>query len=657
MKIIGIFLFVILLAAGGFLAWYYFIREGEVQDLFSAPYPKEALALRGEVEIHTGRQDFTVISAFNREDLFFAQGLHHGKRGGAALEGLRDLFHGRPNAGPDPAFSRLAELFYYLDLADTAERSLELYPMQVQVLLKAYADGLTQSTGTKTKWSVTDVLLMQRGYAFLMGRNLVREWSLNRLYRRAGDAAAEMVGYRPGEFGGLGTNALMGSALDALFDPALETVRLRGDNRALAVQTRTRPSLSFLFEPVVLEIKGEYTAEGIDLAGIPFLWSGSKQSRTWHLQAVLADDERFFELAQTTFLGRDDLLRQNTEARYAPDYPGPPLHSRYGRNISALIKGSDQMNIWYYWDGLRPSADLAALYFLMEAPDKDAVITAFQYHQVPAAELYLESKPGSGLAVLFMGSDPAVPFVDRGSNLFRGPLTRYRALQATRGPWFQDNRTLPLNRSSRQTAGNSVLDEDLLSLLRFYLRQERYATELSAEARQNLETVLKRRSPRRDFVLQQAWIAFDKWLVKEKVLVAPVLSHARKRYILASFGRGAGDQTVSMPQSRRGRIVIDILSTVHRTLEETPTFILVTKKGPQEKQLPEKTAVQSGDASSGAVFAGREGRLSVAGYTVIWQDEMTFWSFPYPRNGELGKPRLGNTMNRKTRPHLIKPKL
>lgn len=631
----------VLLALGGAGYYYYYMRKEEPSFTVEAKsYPESAIQLKESVSISKGRKGYITITGANSSDLLFAQGVHHGKRCGKQLSSLRSLFKGKPGAGPCRELRQLSEFFYYLDLEHVAAACTPLYSIQVNALLQSYAEGLNKGSASEEPWTSQDVLLMQRGLAFLAGRNLIKEWSANELKSMVGEAAfSQLSPYPPGEMGGLDSGARLAPALEILATPFFETVRSLDVNGLLGLQTRTHPMLSFLYEPMTLELDGRFRVQGLSISGLPFLWSGRNASITFHPQPILANDEQFFELTRTAFVGRSGQVLRNDKATYVDEYAGPPIHSRFGRNLSQLISSREGTHVWYYWDGFRPSADLAALYYLMTASGVDAALTAFQYHQVPATELLVQTRAGQTAYLTCFPSDPDKAAEER-QTPFLGPEVRFQIPTYVRGSGIAGNQTVRLHLQSQQLASASELDEDLVLLLQFYLRDGRIADVLGQKAYNRFNHLLaSARSPTRDYLVQLMWYYLQDWLTKEGRGLNIDSGLIFKRYLLATFGRSrAGVETVALPQSARRQIVTELLAKAYSDLSKTPRYSYLKANGKPattNTQLP----VQSSDAPAGAFFCEGKSTVSlVSGYNLVWADKFYYWYYPFLSNNTLGRP-------------------
>lgn len=105
-KLLKFLLLLIVLAGLGLAGWYYFNNAEEVPILKSR-FPKQISELEDTVTI--GDNGILQISAQNRRDLFFAQGLLHGEKR-KNLVPLRDLFKGSSETPLPAEFRKLGEL-------------------------------------------------------------------------------------------------------------------------------------------------------------------------------------------------------------------------------------------------------------------------------------------------------------------------------------------------------------------------------------------------------------------------------------------------------------------------------------------------------------------------------------------------------------------
>ncbi len=647
MKYLAILLVLVLLALGGFAVWHYYFQGAPLP--FTSPYPKELAQLGDQVEIEVNDQGFTTLVARQRTDLLFLQGFHHGQAQGQRLGQLRDLFKGRDVAGLPRDLRQLSPLFHYLDLDLVAGQCEALYSGSLLALLRAYADGLNQGSAAAEPWSVRDVLLMQRGYAFLMGRNFVKDWCAERLAARFGAATYGLcTSYPLGDFGALPQGLTLDTGLAALQGkPLLETVRLYDNHGHLAVNVRTHPYLAFAFEPTVLELDGAWEARGLALVGQPFLYCAQTAKLAFYRQLVLADDEQF---STSPRIGDEDEVEGFSRDERAPglaDHPEPPLLGPQGRRVSRLAYGPKEADTFYYWDGLRPSADLVALYALLEAATLDEALAAYQYHQVPATELTLITPNRQVVNMLALPSDPNQP--ERPA-LFAGPVTRIgqRLEAVTASGCSSDLRWDP---EKLGQPGRSALDQEFQAMLRFYLKGPIREDHIDTATQEALLDLLGP-EPRadRDAFLQSLWQRFFT-LLEERHLDQPSrpltlgFPLACQRLVLALYGHAARDQ--DLPPAaliERTKTIAEQLLAAYLpwglAKGDRAAFLLPGAKGQPAAVHPE-TLVPSGDAAEAWFFVDRGNLISqVSTFTLRLDADMDFWRYRYARDGELGAPKL-----------------
>lgn len=658
MRLVLIIAVVLLLGGGGFAAWYFLMRDGEMPEIIASPYPKESVHLGQDVAIHNPDNGITVISAASRADLYYTQGLVHGRLGGRKLETLRNMFRGQPGAGPDPEAARLAELFYFLDLSHTAEQSLERYTPQLKEILNGFAKGIEDAKQTKEPWTAVDVLLMQRGYAFLQSRALVKEWTANQLLPMFPiQALGPVLGYAPTELGGLEPTSALAATLKPLFAPMLQTVRMTDADGTSALQTRARPSLTFVFQPMVLELRGGFSVEGISMLGVPFLIAGRNAAMVWHIQPILSDNEQFSQVNRDVYLGRPDMVMTRDDAPHADDYASPPMHAAQGRMVSSMISGRDNMDTWYYWDGFRPSADLTAAYKLMEADSIDAARTAFQYHQTPAVELYLEKPDGRKAAVTLRSANPTLTAQERAGQPFASSHTRVTRAFPQRGDSF--HRTASLVVEKAVTLGVSGVDKDLLELLQFHARENApvpapHTPEQAARIREILAA--RGGANARDYFLQQVWAGLHQYATEQEKVGLLRLDLPFKRAIPRLLGRAMAADEVTMPQSRRRVIIWAALGEALSAMDQPTGFSGIDAKG-GETTLPHDQVVQSADGLGGAVFVDYTGQVVMQAVQMVqWQPTTLILQYEAQKT-QVRKPKKLNSMARDQSPKTVRSSL
>lgn len=648
-KLLALLLVLILLGLGGYAAWRYMLK-GEPLP-FLSPYPKELAQLRDEVGIEVNDQGFTTLVARQRADLLFLEGFHHGQSQGERLGLLRDLFKGRKVADLPRDLQQLSALFHFLDLELVAGECELLYTGSLQALLQAYADGLNQGSAAAEPWTVRDVLLMQRGYAFLLGRNFIKEWCAQRLAARFGaETFARCTSYPLGDFGALTQGISLDPGLVALQGkPLLETVRLYDDHGNLAVNVRTHPFLAFAFEPTVMELEGAWSARGLALVGQPFLYSAQTGQLAFYRQPVLADDEQFSFSPRITDEEVEGFSR-NEQAPGLADHDEAPLAGPQGRRVSRLAFGPKDTDTFYRWDGLRPSADLAALYALLEANTLDEALSAYQYHQVPATELTLITPSRQVVNMLALPSDPRL--IEQ-SSLFTGAFTRIgQRLDSITASGCRSD--LRWTTEQLGQPGRSALDQELQAMLRFYLKGPIREEQIDPATQEALLDLLgPEPRPDRDAFLQTLWQRFFTLLEERHLDQAsrPLtlgLPLVCQRLVLELYGHAARDQDLPpAAQVERTKTIADQLLAAYLpwglAKGERSTFLLPSGKGQPSTVRPE-TLAPSGDAAEAWFFVDRGNFISqVSTYTLRLDRDMDFWRYRYARDRELGEPRLVTT--------------
>ena len=589
---ITIFVGLLLLILGGVIG-FFFLRKDEVAGP-QGPYPSELAQIKAPVNI-TEKGLHSHLQAASTGDLFYVQGLCHGRRGGTGLLAMRNLFRGGRAADLGEDLAQLAPLFYYLDLEFTAGESLALYPMEVQTILQRYAAGLTEGSGKE--WQVEDVLLMQRGYAFLMGYGFAGEWTVNQLSKTMGQAAYSYTGFPPGQIGGVPDGIDLHGELDALFlGPTLGLAWFAESRDVLWHEARSIESLDWVFRTMHLEITNGLSARGLSLTGTPFLWSAETGTFQFSLFPIAANDEQFSLVPNNLFAATPELLLNNDGATHAGLYPGSPVHSDYGRRMDAVANMQGDTGLFYHWDGFRPSADLAALYFLLSSKTLEEARSALQFHQVPAVEVILRLPPGrtSRLSLLPSNPNQEREVILGRPQLFRSPFVRRTPPPKGFSGFNFKGQDIP--------KGHSQLDERLAGLLRFYVKGPLAASLENADLDQILQD---REHPQRKGLLQAVWrglfARFQQDFAEELDLPHLIGADlAVKRALLASLDRegliaanpdtGAG--------GRRARMVEEVITQALPALKEGPIRYSVRQEGNwQPVAFPEP------GPSSDAVFA------------------------------------------------------
>lgn len=421
MKKILSLLVLLLIAAGIGYGVYLYLQQESADGPAQLHFPKRAKGLNHQATLTRHPYGLYEISAADMHDLLYLQGLLHGTHAGPQLEQLLRLFKGIPGKTGTAALDRLAPLFYYLDLAGTAQACSEQLPPHLEVLLQAYADGLSATPNGRT-WTIADVFLFHRGLAFFINRCWAKEWAMRRWVRVFGSDAGffspEMPPLQPPlEEGWQSDNDLAG-----LFRaPWIESFLLADSDGVQAQHLRGDPFFAFLPVPVAFEIPEMFAIQGLSLAGVPFLWSGRNQNLHFALQPRLTRDETFHLFVKDQFLGQEQLFQESNTGNVAKLYDQPRLRAPFGRWMAPVLFPPSGGDVYYAWDGLRPSADLAALYYLFIAQSIDEARAAMQYHQVPSAVLALGTRSPRRHLRLYAAADPGM---DRAAPPFQTPWFR-----------------------------------------------------------------------------------------------------------------------------------------------------------------------------------------------------------------------------------------
>ncbi len=671
MRLIKIIVTLSILGAIGYGVWLYFFTEKDVPEIFGPRFPKESLYLESPIELETYKETW-LLSASTRGDLFFAQGLCHGKEAGKKLIALRDLFKGEASSHLPKDLKDLAGLFYYIDLEHVAKKSAALYNAGTYSILEQYAKGLTE--GSSVGWTVEDVLLMQRGYAFLLGHNFVKEWSANRLLHAFGDRAYRNISDYPiTGLGGIGPQVKLHHAAKSLFGPPLlEMTRSSSGPTLLALQTRSHPWLSFVFMVTTLTLEDQLEASGLSLVGTPFLWSGSTKKLVFVTQPIAADDEQFSQTPTTAFVGRDKALFRNEAATRVKDYPSAPTHARYGRWINPLVSGVPGMEYFYDWDGLRPSADLTALHLLLEVDNVDEALSAWQHAQVPAVELTLLKKNGRKVNIQITPSKPGQTD-NRWSpshRLFKRPYFQIGApLHPVRGmDFFVDQ---PIGGLDPNKKGHSLLDRQLASLATYYINGPMAGGVVNPEHLEDIDELLNGPpSSERDYLLMLIWDELLEAITQhyleetEDEFVAYSSYPQLKRFLLMSLGRGEGSGTWNQgPLKTRVLLMEKALTRAWRlwrlAASAQPAFPYQLENSEGEwKEVQTGSGPRSQDAMPGTFWVNEQNHIkSVASYTLIWAGDFHVRVYEHVISGSIGPSQDVKPENGKGRVFKVRPKI
>ena len=633
--ILNILFILILLGGAGFAVWHFFLKD---QDLPFMPtrFPKEAKGLQDQIKI-VGDEAF-FVSASSRGDLLFAQGLSHGKTGGQELTALMRLFKGKTSPRLPDSLNQLSDLFFYLDLEHTAKASKEMYSPTLQMLLDQYAAGV--SAGSGAEWQAEDALLMQRGYAFLLGRKFAAEWSANHISRLLGLPRFHAAfSYPQGPLGGVDSRVLLKPDLEVLFSaPYLEIVRGKDDQGRTTLHTRGLPELSWVFQPMGLQMGENLKVQGLSLAGAPFLWCGDNGAVSWLQLPFPSNNEQFNQIPSTLFSGQDDALFNNDDASMSDDYAENPMHARYGRRINPILSGSAGMEYFYYWDGFRPSADLTAYYYLLEAKDPDQAMSALQYHQTPAAEFTISRKDGPGFTIRAQSSDPAqTESMPSAAGLFQNPYLQRTKAEPWQGYDFH-------HRGAEK--GDSPTDLELVSILRFYLEGPLAASMPESRRNQIVEVLRKGPSIERDYFIQILWKGLldrfcESWLDEDHLYISGFAEQDLKKLLIRSLDRNASTESQN-PVRSQIRLVESVVDASWRYWQRaSKNKIEFPYMVPDENDLIAETAfpvsARSRDGAPAAFWVAEGNHLArIAFLRITTGDTLRIQRHQRIRNGEMG---------------------
>ena len=653
LKKLLMFLFLLLVLGGiGFAVWFFLI-DGNVEDLLGPSFPKQAKGLSRPGQIVMHGNGMASLSAQSERDLLFLQGLLHAHHASGRLEALRDLFQGHPAADLPAELAELAPLFYYLDLHDLGERCRELYPPYLQVLLQSYADGLSAGMSKGQAWTVADVLMVHRGYAFLFGRNWVKDWGARNLASAFGvERAAGVFDYPVPT--SAGDEMVFAAALEGLFRrPWIELVRMAGEGGVMAQQVRGHPYLRFLPLPTQLEIPERLYAEGLSLVGVPFLWSGRTETVNFVVQPVLADDEYFYQFDPASLLGREDLFIVNRDAPRRERYDEAPRYAWFGRRVTPLVSTGSGREVFYDWDGFRPSMDLAAFYHLLHAANVDEAVTAFQYHQMPAVTLSLGNAGGRWFHRRYLPEPPGRAWFPPAAQ----PRVFDRA-HVEPSPPFRSVLGLDFSSSAEQDAwadlarGNgwrqaSELDHQLTELLLFNLDGS-LSNRLGTERTERAVTLLRGgQDANRAYFIQAIWDEARQVLggqVFEEGASAFVaaMDLELSRLILEALQRRGGEGILAQAGVRgQNEFLFQVLRRALARLDKADDGGSFTYRDPTDKKLTSGRVWPAGvpAVTAPAVSAGGDRVIQVSFLTLVLADPLFMWRYPALAKSEMGPPQ------------------
>ncbi len=627
----------VVLGAAGYAAYRYFSKVESVGK--SGGLPRELLHLERETETRRGKHGQVFISAHTQNDLLYVQGFLHGRKAGDQLDALRQWFRGAAPPSLPKDLRAAASLFYYLDLEDLAERCESQYDAPTLAALQKYADGLSAGATAAAPWRARDIVLLQRGYAFLMGTAFVKEWAADRMIKAVGRGAFRQIAdYEPTDLEKLGASVQLAPELNGLFRSApLETVRLIEGRDAIALHVRARPFFSFVFEPTVLELKDAYRAQGLALVGQPLLWSGETGALRFIAQPALVDDERFNLVSRNLYLGRDSALFRNADATAAGAYPEPPTHGPEGRRVTPLFGGLPAgSELFYDWEGFRPSADLTAAFMLVRAQSLDEAVDASRRRQAPPLEWTFRAPSGTLVNYRTRPVDPRDQ--GRARDYRTARLEVARGAPRVRGLHFQHNRAISVTGHDGEPGNTSPIDRQLLALLRYYAAAEGSGPDWQRDAR----ALLERPGPKRDYFLRLVWAgllartAAEAFEDDAQASAAAALNLAFKRHTLNTLERGgSANQWTRGSRETRGRLVADVMRQAYESWAKAaagqpPFAYRAAVRADAERAVSCPFGGYSTDAAMGPAFTENGPQIAQIGvFLAIWSNDFHVWAYPY----------------------------
>ena len=321
--------------------------------------------VRGKISITYDGQLVPLIEAKSLEDAFFAQGYLHGSRHGKNISMALQTFKGKPD-GLDENLALMSTFFKTLPLEQVAAESLKLHNSRVQNAMKSFLNGL--KTGYPDyEWQLSDLLVLQRGYAFL----------LNDVFAQAWFVYSENVTTTPGAQNPF---AVPADFLPLFHGPFLEMVRT---NKTLpyTLEFRAGPAWWFVFRPVRITTP-EVKAEGMGLAGLPFIWSGANQDIQFIQTPIPGQSAFIFEMDRD----KAELVDAITEPVVLSD-----LVQR-GVPVNALAAEETRNSVpRFYWTGFRPSSELQTLFDLLTASSLEKASYCHEFFQTPFCEVLIDT--------------------------------------------------------------------------------------------------------------------------------------------------------------------------------------------------------------------------------------------------------------------------
>jgi len=323
--------------------------------------PRTFNQLNSKATISFDQQLVPQIKAGSIQDAMFAQGYLHASQSGDQIWSLLQAFKGNPEK-LEGRFQSWAQLFHAFPLQQVAEESLQLHDPVLKDAMSSFLEGM-KAGGRHNDWSLTDLITLQKGYAFLFNDSLAQAWN---------DHLRSLPPNSPPPF------TVSEEGLTLFDGPQLECVR-DGAEMPFRQQYRAAPSLWFAFKPLRL-ITPELECQGMGLAGLPLIWSGT----TPKVQFLHTPIQ-----GQTAFIfGMDKASADLIDAMKEPSHLNEYVQK--GVALNALqASGNVALAPRFYWTGLRPSAEFQAMWDLLHAQSLESASYSHEPFQVPFSEVII----------------------------------------------------------------------------------------------------------------------------------------------------------------------------------------------------------------------------------------------------------------------------
>jgi len=332
-------------------------------------------ALSGGVTVEFDSQRVPLIQAENLNDALITQGYLQARNFGKEIVHALAVFKGE-TSGLSGDHLLWAQLFHNMPLSEVAEQSVSLHRAETRQGMRAFVEGL-KAGYPEFAWSETDLLILQRGYAFLYNDVLAQTWNSY--------CEKEQEGKHPHMF-------MIPTTMLPLFKgPVLEIVRdgmpgqtEKGAEIPFSQEFRASPDWWFVFQPVRITTPKVHV-EGMALAGLPFLFSGTN-TRIQFVQTPFSGDVAcIFPMDREKADIIDALPPANKMADLVQG--GVPLHMILMPRSNAA--GSSSLVARFFWTGFRPSADLDSFYELLRVSTLENASYVHNHFQVPLVESIL----------------------------------------------------------------------------------------------------------------------------------------------------------------------------------------------------------------------------------------------------------------------------